>query len=157
MNRKPIKAANKALEAVMNCIPSVHSLGEKAFLSTEVHHFRARIDASDDALRIEQDRLTDALAIEQDSDKRTALLLEINDVRATRAKLEAIDDELHLKDYSYKKAMNTLFETAHNMLKGACSTLDSLVSYITGLFTKKEAIDNEAAYGCARDGGTSQP
>ena len=141
----------------MNCIPSVHSLGERVFLSTELHHFRARIDASDDALRIEQDRLTDALATEQDADKRTVLLVELSEVRSTRAKLEELDDELHAKDFSYKKAMNTLFETAHNMLKGACSTLDSLVSYITGLFTKKEAIDNEAAYGCARDGGTSQP
>ncbi|MDP2210230.1 MAG: hypothetical protein Q8J63_00660 [Candidatus Aquicultor sp.] len=141
MNCKPIKAASKALEAVMNCVPSVHSLGERVFVSTELHHFRARIDASDDALRIEQDRLTDALVTELDADKRAALLVELSEVRATRAKLEALDDELHAKDFSYKKTMNALFEKSHSLLTGACSTLDSLIEYLSGIFSKRRSKD----------------
>lgn len=140
MNNRIVNAVTAALNKVLDVIPSVHSIGEKAFLAEQAHHMRARIDSADDLLAIEQKRLTRGLALETDPQKKEALFAELLEIEAKRDKLEALDDQIHAKSHSYTQAISKLFDKAYTLLRSACSGLESLLTYITGLFKKKEAI-----------------
>lgn len=141
MNSKPVNAAQNTLAKIMDCIPSVHSIGEKIFLSEQAHHMRARLDAADDALRDEHRRLVRELAQEQNSEKRVELDVKLQEIEKVRDRYEAIDDELHTKSHSYTKAISKLYDTAYTLLKSACSTLDSLIEYLSGIFSKRRSKD----------------
>lgn len=154
MNNNIVNTATAALNKVLDVIPSVHSIGEKIFLSEQVHTMRAHIDTQDDALTDDLERLdkenkslTAQLAEENDPRVRANIYaaIEANDaekdaIKETKAKLEALDDEFHDRSHSYTKAISALYSKAHSLLQSACSALNSLIEVLTGLFKKREAM-----------------
>jgi len=142
MNEVITKKTTAAFYKVLDCIPSIHSLGENAFLSEQVHQMRARIGSADDLLVIEQKRLIRQLVKETDPQKKEVIFAELLEIESKRDKIEELDDQLHAKSYGYTRAISKLYDKAYSLLRSAAAGLESLVDYVIGFFKdrKKEAI-----------------
>jgi len=144
MNNKTVNIVTAALNKVLDCIPSIHTIGEKVYLAEQAHSMRARIDAQDDLLTQRQMELLQELT--RTVKRRGAhseiepLLAEFLNIAETRAKLEAVDDQLHAKSHSYTKAISKFYGKAHALLQSACSGLDSLIQQLCERLRKKEAM-----------------
>jgi putative N-acetylmannosamine-6-phosphate epimerase len=145
MNNGIVNTATAALNRIMDCIPSVHTIGERIFLSRQAGEMRRRIDTADDILANHQMKLISELTIAVKQDARNqnhieALLSELLEMAEKRAKLEAVDDQLAAKDHSYKKAIVAAYEKAHDLLRTASSGLENLIQHLTNHFRKRRAI-----------------
>lgn len=145
MNNGIINTATAALNRIMDCVPSVHTIGERIFLSRQVGEMRLRIDAADDILARHQMKLVSELTITvkqaiPDTAHIDALLAEFLEIAEKRAKLEEVDDQLAAKDHGYKKAIAAAYEKAHDLLRTASSGLENLIQHLTNYFKKRRAI-----------------
>ncbi len=141
MNNSLISLSQKSLEKAMDLVAILGRMGENAFLSRQAHSIRLGLDRADDLLRDEESRIILALEKENDQQARALLHKELKNVRAKRAEIEKLDDELAIKDHSYKKAISKLFEKANSIAKSACSGLDLLIEKITAFLLQRRTKD----------------
>lgn len=135
-----INKPRKALEKVMDVIAALLPMGENIFLSEQANTMSYSIDEIDDALIVLEDHVIDQIGQAQDMQTVRSLCSDLREIRAKRAKLDAADDQLHGKIESYTKAVSKIYDKAHTLLKRACSALDHLVEFMTGICEKRKAV-----------------